>query len=57
MEIISIAYEAHLQSRLELLSYYSRIKRAGASYIINRGVRQSIPFIRFSVRGSSCGGA
>jgi hypothetical protein len=57
VEITSISYEAHLLSRSELLSFYSRIKRAGTFFIINRGARQAIPFIRLSLRGSSCGGA
>lgn len=56
VEITSIAYEAHLLSRSELISFYKNIKRAGTSFFINRGARQAIPFIRLKVLGSSCGG-
>jgi hypothetical protein len=38
VEITSIAYDAHLLSRSELISFYSHIKRARA--------RQAIPLIR-----------
>jgi hypothetical protein len=57
VKIISIAYDVHLVSGSELISFYNRIRRAGRSFIINRGARQAIPFIRLNVRGSSCGGA
>ena len=57
VEIRTIADDVHLLSRSELISFYSRIRRAGRSLIINRGARQAIPFNGLSVRGSSCGGA
>ena len=57
VEITSIAYDTHLLSRSELISFYKHNKREGTSFIINRGARQAIPFIRLKVLGSSCGGA
>jgi len=52
VEITSIVYDAHLLSRSELISFYKRIKRAGTSFISNRGDRQAIPFIRPNERVS-----
>jgi len=57
VEVTSIAYDAHLLSLSELISSYSRIKRAGTFFVINRGARQTILFIRLNVRGSFIGGA
>ena len=57
VEITSIAYDAHLISRSELISFYKHIKWAGTSFFINRGARQAIPFIKLKVLGTSCGGA
>jgi hypothetical protein len=57
VEVTSIAYDAHLLWRSELISSYSRIKRAGTFFIVNTGTRQIILFITLNVRGSFGGGA
>jgi len=57
VEIAPIFYDVHLLSLSELISSYIRIKRAGTFFIINRGARQAILFIRLNVRGSFSGGA
>ena len=47
VKIRPTAYDKHLLPRAEFISFCSRIRTAGTSFIINRGNRQAI--IGFSV--------